>query len=766
MSANKFADLPLADRGHTWDADGADKRVRAWADAEKKPNGKYGEAFLVQDEDGSRFGDYKLPFADVLDGKLTAIPKGIFAAAAAIQGARGGVKLSTADEDAAKAHIAQYYAKMAKAFDDKTLTPPWDRSLADVVTRALGQTVFRDTEIDLREIDKKARTLRVAFSSETPVDRPFGKEILDHSEGSIRMTRLKNGAPLLLNHDTDKQIGVVENAHIGADKKGRATVRFGNSPLANEVFQDVQDGIRRSVSVGYQLHSEPAPETDQDGNRSFRFKDWEPLELSLVPIPGDTSVGVGRSHTPVPKPTPSGESTMDPKEIEQLRLQTTEEARRNELDRIKAITAIGTKFKREALAEKFITEGKSIEEFRSLVLDELGSAAPLRAAVDDPNIGMGTHELKRYSVVRALAAMADPANKKLRELAAFEYECSQAAQKRYGGAKERPGTRGEPFTIPFDVLATPNFLQGSDEQKRAALERMQRDLAVGGTAGSLVATELLAADFIQLLRVATKVMKLGARHLTGLVGNIAIPAQTGGATCYWVAEDGAATESDSTFGQVILKPSSLVGYTQLSRLILLQSSLDIENLVREDLIKQIAIALDLAAINGSGAAGQPLGILGTTGINSIALGTNGGAPAWANMVYMISALMKANAYFGRLGWLGNGQVWETLMTTPRIGTTYPVFILNDPGNSLLGAPFEVSQNVPANLTKGTGTALSATLFGNWGDLLIGQWGGLDMVVDPYSNSKTGQLNVLAWQDIGIGIRHPVSFSAIVDMITT
>ncbi|MDF2706121.1 MAG: hypothetical protein K0R62_1773 [Nonomuraea muscovyensis] len=121
MTVTRFQDLPLAERDRKWDAAAADKRVRAWAGAEDRPNEKYRQAHVWYDgDDADEFGAYKLPIADVVDGELKVAPRAVIAAAAVVDGARGGVDLPEQDVPRVKAHLAKYYARMGD-------TPPWDR---------------------------------------------------------------------------------------------------------------------------------------------------------------------------------------------------------------------------------------------------------------------------------------------------------------------------------------------------------------------------------------------------------------------------------------------------------------------------------------------------------------------------------------------------------------------------------------------------------------------------------------------------------------
>ena len=154
---------------------------------------------------------------------------------------------------------------------------------------------YRSIEIKSGDVDEDSRTVSLSFSSEDPYQRHFGYEILDHSEKSVNLSRLNNSGPLLMDHDMTQQVGVVERAEIGNDKKGRAVVRFSRSQKGQEIFQDVIDGIRKNVSVEYQVNRMDEVEDDEE-IKSYRVTDWSPMEVSLVSIPADTTVGVGRSE--------------------------------------------------------------------------------------------------------------------------------------------------------------------------------------------------------------------------------------------------------------------------------------------------------------------------------------------------------------------------------------------------------------------------------------------------------------------------------------
>ena len=598
-----------------------------------------------------------------------------------------------------------------------------------------GSRVTRALTFDRAAINEESRTVELAFASETPYERYWGVEILDLSAPSVRLGRLTAGGPLLMDHDSRDHVGVIESVQIGADRVGRAVVRFGKSARADEVFQDVKDGIRQNVSVGYMIHKAVLVEQNEEQD-TYRVTDWEPFEVSLVSVPADASVGIGRSadaESPIEFIPLQEKQIMSDINVEEVRA----EAVKSEQKRTQEIIAMGEQFKAygaDGVAAECLRNGKSVEETRAAIMTKIGTRA-----LPSADIGMTQEEARSFSFVRAINALANPGDRRAQEAAKFEREASDAFATKMGRAAQG-------FYVPVEV--------------------QKRDLLVGtATAGgNTVATQLLATNFIDLLRNKMAMTGLGAQFLTGLVGQIAIPRQTSGATAYWVAENGAPTESQQAFDQVTMTPRTLGAFTDISRKLLLQSSIAVEGFVRNDITTVIALAIDLAAINGSGASNQPTGILNTAGIGSVAGGTNGLAPTWAHIIALETAVAVANANIGNMGYLTNAQVRGKLLATEK-ATNTGAFVWAD-NNTLRGYKTEVSQQVPSNLTKGSASGIcSAILFGNWADLIIGQWGSLDLMVDPYTGSTAGTVRVVALQDVDIAVRHAESFAAMKDALT-
>lgn len=358
---------------------------------------------------------------------------------------------------------------------------------------------------------------------------------------------------------------------------------------------------------------------------------------------------------------------------------------------------------------------------------------------DAATVGMGRRDVQRYSLVRAIrAAMTN-----YWRGAELEREASEATAQRLG--RQPQGS----FFVPADWLES-------------------RDLLVGtaSAGGNTVATDLLAQNFIDLLRNRMIVREAGATMLTGLVGNVAIPRQSGGATAYWVAENTAATESGQTFDQVAMSPKTVGAFTDISRKLLLQSSIDVESLVRMDLATVLALAIDLASLHGSGSSNQPTGIAATSGIGSVAGGTNGAAPTLAHLISLETEVAQDNADMGRLGYITNTKVRGKLKSTAMVASTDSRMVWQEGAMPLNGYRGLITNQVRSDLDKGSATGVcSALFFGNWADLIVGMWGGLDILVDPYTGGTAGTVRVVALQDVDVAVRHPQSFAAMLDALT-
>jgi len=583
-----------------------------------------------------------------------------------------------------------------------------------------GQLLKRSEVADFTVSDDE-RSIEFPFSSEFPVARYFGNEVLQHDDRSVDLSRLNDSAPLLFNHDPDKVIGVVERAWIdGQKKRGYATVKFSRNAFAQEVLADVRDGVLRNVSFGYAIN-----EMEQRGSGDFVATSWAPYEICVVSIPADPTVGMGRSletdpAAPAASPTPETEPEVpmeNTPDISAVRAEAAAEAAKAERARISGITALTEKHGMSDLGRQLIEGGRSLDEARAAVLDKLGAKVePVSEKATD--IGMSEKEVREFSFQRAINALANPNDRKLWEAAAFERECSEAAS-------TKAGKTAQGIMVPNEVL--------------------RRDLTVGSAsaAGDLVGTDFRPGSFIELLRNRSALAGLGVTSLTGLSGNVAIPRQTGAATAYWVAESGAPTESNQTVDQVNLSPKTVGAFTDYSRKLMLQSSIDVEQMIRQDLATVLALEIDRVGLYGLGNSNQPLGVKLTTGINTKDFAAN--TPTYAEVVEMESLIAADNADIGAMAYLMNASMRGALKTKDK-GTDTGAYVF-EPGGTVNGYNAVVSNQVASN----------DLFFAVWSQLIMAMWSGLDLTVDPYTHSTSGTVRVVALQDVDFGVRHPESF---------
>lgn len=362
----------------------------------------------------------------------------------------------------------------------------------------------------------------------------------------------------------------------------------------------------------------------------------------------------------------------------------------------------------------------------------------------DPNIGMSTEEVRQYSIVRLIRAQSTGNWQ--------EAGLERAANK---AVAERMGREPEGTFVPYDVLTAPA------EGKRAMT------VAVVTDGGNLVADELRPASMIDVLRARSVLAQAGATMMSGLVGDIPIPRQTAASTVAEKAETVAGDETTPTVDQVTLTPKMIKGWVEYSRQLMNQSSIDVETFVRNDLAKALTTRLDLQSLHGTGVAPFIKGIAATAGIGSVVGGANGLIPTWANIIALETEVAIDNADIGSLKYITNAKVRGILKATPKV-TGNPSFIWDaQAGNTPVnGYPALVSNLVSSTLTKGTSAGIcSAIFFGNWADMLIGLWGALDILVNPYAKDKEGMIRVNLFQMADMQVRHAESFSAMLDALT-
>ena len=588
-------------------------------------------------------------------------------------------------------------------------------------------TLHRSFLMDRAAIDEKNRTVPLSFSSEEPYQRWFGTEILDHSPGSVRLDRMKQTGPLLVDHDMREHVGVVEEISIDTDRTGRAVVRFGRSARAQEIYQDVIDGIRCNISVGYIIHRMVLEDPAAD-EEVYRAMDWEPLEISIVSVPADVTVGIGRSvdgdHMTVIEKTETEPESNDAPAPKLQEIKIMSEEKNIETPAVDPMDAVKSEQKRTAdlleLAEahgfqadvrNYISSGKTADQFMRHILDQ--KKAELTNTPNPAELDLTPTEVKTYSLMRAIKAASTGDWSK----AGFERECSIAIQ-------DQLGRDAKGFFVPFNV--------------------QKRELTAGTstTGAEMVGTDHLAGSFIDALIEQSVIGQLGATFLPGLVGDVDIPAM-GAATFSWIAEGADAALSTPATSSVALSPKTVAGAVELSRRFVKQSAPAAEMVVERILRAGAAEAIDAAVIAGSGVAGQPTGILSTTGVNTQAVAA-AGSPTWAELVGFETAVAVDKALRGKLAYLTTPGVRGTCKTTAKDAGS-GLFLWEK--NEINGYPAVATTNVSAN----------GIIFGNFEDIYIGMWGVLDLMVDAYTNAASGGLVLRAFQDVDCGIGHAVSF---------
>ena len=609
-------------------------------------------------------------------------------------------------------------------------------------------------------VDTKARTCELSFSSTTPVEREFGIEVLSHAAGAADLSRLNNSAPLLFNHDLDDILGVVESATI-AGGKGRAFVRFGQDERGEWAMRQAADGVLVNVSFSYRV-----TEYDEAPNGDLIALHWEVLEISLVTVPADNSVGIGRSINFKRKTTTMDELQEERGTRSQRAQQTQQELRQRaenagseERLRIRSITMMGSKYSMsEAMVNSLIDDGSSVDQARQQALEIVtrrGQSARSAAdfgASDSAEIGMTSSEIGEYSICRAIVAMISNDWRN----AGLEQDASRSIAQRMG--KQTTG-----LYVPLEVMRRSPWDQRAIYQVGTPVQ-----------GGNLVATNLNVDFFTEALRNQSQVLGAGATMLTGLVGNVDIPRRTGVTNTFWVAESGAITEAEATFDKIQLRPKTIGALSKMSRLMLMQSTPAIEQLTRSDLMQQLALGIDLAALSGTGASNQPLGISGTSGIGTVTGGTNGLAVSLDHIIQLETQLANSNAPVDSRAYLLNTKTIASLKGLKASTGAYLWSATGAPGQ-LTGTPAQINgyPALPTNqarstLNKGTSTGVCSELFfGAWSELVIGQWGVLEIVANPYDASgfPAGDVLIRAMQTLDIQVRHAASFAVMSDALT-
>jgi len=670
--------------------------------------------------------------------------------------------------------------------------------------------LYREMDIELR-VDKESRTLELILSSEYPVDRWFGKEILDHSPKSIRLDRLKRGlAPMLFNHNTDLHIGALSDPKF-LEENGLKMLgvlgTFGRSQLAQEKWIDATEDpiILKGVSVGYRIYKMKRKKPEDSGDddplgvddektdkekkpTEYRAVDWEPIEGSLVPAGADIHStikgkaragrleferGFGemvpieiideephtertRSEIPTSEPTEELELQVDDErepveENERMsdKVLTTAErdqAVKDERERIATIGALGRKHSKTDLADTFIGDGRRLDEFRAVLLEEIGEKSERGGPIEtipDHTLHMDRKEIEEWSILRAIRGVM---SNKRETVCPREYEASEAVAKKLG--RETEG-----LLVPLDIQSGVSWVDPRRERLRqqrvaamypALVGSQTRDWTTTDAEGGYsVGTDVVG--FIEALRAKMVGAMLGARFLSGLQGDADLP-KPGAGTTYWVAEGGDITDDGGAWGVLALRAKTVGCRIPITRRLLNQTSLDVEGLAKDDITTSVAVEVDKASIQYDGTSNKPTGILNTTGIGAETFAGLGN-PTWAETLNVWEEVAKDNALLGSLAWVTTSAVAKNMMQRDK-GTDTGKFVWNEETNRIMTYPAIASEQMLAN----------NIVFGNWTELVIGEWGVFELTVDSSSGSASGTKYITGLMDLDVGVRHPESFA--------
>jgi HK97 family phage major capsid protein len=596
--------------------------------------------------------------------------------------------------------------------------------------------VHRAIDMDDRAIDEETRTVMVGVSSEEPVKRSFGMEVIDHSRESMNLEFLNSGrAPLLLDHDMERQIGVIESVELDEQaRRLRAKVRFGRGEMASEVFNDVVDGIRQNISVGYRVDGRVKREDDDE--EIYRVS-TTPMEISIVSIPADQSnlVGVGRSSSETLSVTvkTEGDDTMSDIDLDAVRAEAAKAAQKN----AKEIMTLARKHNKADMGEEAIGRGVSIDEFRGELLEAIGNE-PLEApahVVDAP-----VKEKREYSLSRMINAQLthDWSN------AGFEREMHDEIARRVG--KQTDG------------FYVPDFAFRAGPMSAAATGASGSENVVD----NFIPTVHRGDMFVEALRAKQVMSNLGVTYMSGLTNRIKMPKFSAGANAGFVEELGSVSDQSQTDAAVELQPRTLGAYVDIGRIALKESIPALDQVVQDDLLRSIADRIEYYAINGSGSSGQPTGLINAniTSVD-ISTGTDVDSLTWADIVALVKAVEENNAIVNTAtqGWLSSPAVKAKLASIARVSGTDSVFLMNDPWQTLYGYPIEFTSNVLSTYDPGdAGNDASALIFGDWSQLMVGLFGAPSILVDETTGGLAGTVRIIVHQDVDIAFRHLEAFA--------
>ena len=516
-------------------------------------------------------------------------------------------------------------------------------------------------------------------SSEFPVERDGIDEVLIHTEDAIDLSRFP--VPLLVNHNPDNQIGVVENPRI-ENGKLKVSIRFTNDALGKQYEEDVIDKVRNNLSIGYKILKSKII------NGINEVSNFLIMEVSSVPLPADPGATfIERSNLKQTNNLIYRNMNMEEQKI------TRSEAK-SMREEISEIRALGKHNNQSDLADSYIENGNTLEQFRSALLDALASPPlPIGKA---PAFIQTRNE--NYSVVRAIAGIDDPSQR------GFEHEISKDL--------ERTQPKSSPNSVIIDMTRTMN----------------------SGTAGANTIETAVSSSIQDFMQQKSIMQNMGATNFSGNVGDLRIPVGSSDSGATVIATDGTTSVSTSTptLTNKLLSPSRFGSVIPLSYGFIQQSTPDVEGYVRKLIAQTFAGTMDDQMIGGSGAGGNVQGILNTTGINAV---SNGGTQVtFANFMAAVSELGADAVDVSNLKMIVNPANLSNLVTAVKYGSgasasASPILDMNAESDgrigSFMGYPVYVTSKISAD----------TYLMGDFRELAVATWGGLELAKDDFYDTR-------------------------------
>lgn len=615
------------------------------------------------------------------------------------------------------------------------------------------EVVTRTLAIRADETNDETRSIELSFSSEEPYQRyswetgqPY-YEVLGHKEGEVDTSFIGSGrAPLLLDHwrDNASRVGVVQSVSVG-EGRAKARVRFSRTERGIEAFEEVKDGTLVNVSVGYHV-LEQEDEGMRDGIKVVRVTKWKPVEISLVSIPADETVGVGRADEQQEAAeqnnnqkdliTMTEETKTPTPDVEAIKRAAAQEAQ----ERVSAIYALGVKHSMQDEAEKFVKEGKSVDAFRAHILDKL----PTETKKDEKNEGRSyairtapaivterekgeKDALDKFSITKAVRAAMDPMYVRSGEA---DYELGLSRE--LAQQENRKDVSG--IYLPFGVLCR-------SYQTRANTDPMAP--ANTGFGSQLVGTEYRPDLFVHALRNKSVTAQTGATWLTGLTQNISIPKETTEVEFAMVGDGN--TKGNKAMGTSVIPLSPKHGRVRVdvTRGMVLQGLPAIESLIQGKILGAVGRGLDKQALYGDGEGFNVTGLIEQVGVLDDDAFT-GADPTFAELVLLQGSVAATNAEVAGSFALNEAQKHRLRA------------VAKDSGSGR----FVVENNaIDGYNVYGSNQIVDGDVWysGNWGALYIAMWGGVDLIVDPYTGADTGNTRLVGHVAFDVAVSHAEAF---------